>query len=326
MWSVLIPPTQFSFCSSAGTCFIWGRFTPEDTDAKESLLQAARKAPASALGFRVQCNKWAVIVRLLTGEIHERIVFMQKGMKKALRPYFELTNVSRELNSENPVADAESIVAKAIRDGAIDATIDHANGWMVSKETGDVYSTNEPQFAFNSRIALRLNMHNEAAGARGSAEQPKKEKESVEKRRERDYNRSEGTCKAHCHEEGDDDFYRRCFFLSGKIHTEEDGCKESLLQAARKAPASALGFRVQCNKWAVIVRLLLGEIPERIVFMQKGMKKALRPYFELTNAISVGDLELFRNVADKFASTFNSDQTHNLIVRLRYNVIRTRVM
>lgn len=58
------------------------------------------------------------------------------------------------LNSENPVADAESIVAKAIRDGAIGATIDHRNGYMVSKETGDIYSTNEPQTAFNSRIAF----------------------------------------------------------------------------------------------------------------------------------------------------------------------------
>ena len=66
----------------------------EYTDAKESLLQAARKAPIGAQGFRIQCNKWAVIVRLLLGEIPERIVFMQKGMKKALRPYFELTNVS----------------------------------------------------------------------------------------------------------------------------------------------------------------------------------------------------------------------------------------
>lgn len=70
----------------------------EYTDAKESLLQAARKAPVAALGFRVQCNKWAVIVRLLLGEIPERTVFMQKGMEKALRPYFELTNVSLRLN------------------------------------------------------------------------------------------------------------------------------------------------------------------------------------------------------------------------------------
>lgn len=80
--------------------------------------------------------------------------------------------------------------------------------------------------------------------------------------------------------------FSRYLFYLGKIRTiqlEYTDAKESLLQAARKAPVSALGFRVQCNKWAIIVRLLLGEIPERTVFMQKGMEKALRPYFELTN-------------------------------------------
>ncbi|XP_026445061.1 probable 26S proteasome non-ATPase regulatory subunit 3 isoform X2 [Papaver somniferum] len=59
----------------------------------------------------------------------------------------------------------ESIVAKAIPDGALDATLDRATGWMVSKEIGDVYSTNEPQSAFKSRIAFCLNMHNEAVRA-----------------------------------------------------------------------------------------------------------------------------------------------------------------
>ncbi|MED6210133.1 hypothetical protein PIB30_061334, partial [Stylosanthes scabra] len=99
-------------------------------------------------------------------------------------------------------------------------------------------------------------------------------------------------------------FCRYLFYL-GKIRTiqlEYTDAKESLLQAARKAPVAARGFRIQCNKWAVIVRLLLGEIPERTVFMQRGMEKALRPYFELTNAVRIGDLELFRNIADKFAT------------------------
>ncbi|KAL3814003.1 hypothetical protein ACJIZ3_015271 [Penstemon smallii] len=234
----------------------------EYTDAKESLLQAARKAPASALGFRVQCNKWAVIVRLLLGEIPERTVFMQKGMEKALRPYFELTNAVRigdlelfkkvaekfastfssdgtnnlivrlrhnvirtglrnisisyskisltdvakklRLDSPNPVADAESIVSKAIRDGAIDATLDHANGWMVSKETGDIYSTNEPQIAFNSRIAFCLNMHNEAVRALRFPPNSDKEKESAEKRRERQQQEQE--LAKHIAEEDDDEF------------------------------------------------------------------------------------------------------------------------
>lgn len=87
----------------------------EYTDAKESLLQAARKAPVSALGFRVQCNKWAVIVRLLLGEIPERTVFMQKGMEKALRPYFELTNVSFRLSNLNVNPPLGCTVRKWIR-------------------------------------------------------------------------------------------------------------------------------------------------------------------------------------------------------------------
>ncbi|KAG5247955.1 hypothetical protein OIU77_020844 [Salix suchowensis] len=234
----------------------------EYTDAKESLLQAARKAPAAALGFRVLCNKWAVIVRLLLGEIPERTVFMQKGMENALRPYFELTNAVRigdlelfksvaekfsstfttdrtlnlivrlrhnvirtglrnisisysrisladvakklRLDSANPVAEAESIVAKAIRDGAIDATLDHANGWMVSKETGDIYSTNEPQIAFNSRIAFCLNMHNEAVRALRFPPNSHKEKEGAEKRRERQQQEQE--LAKHIAEEDDDEF------------------------------------------------------------------------------------------------------------------------
>ncbi|KAJ4883880.1 26S proteasome non-ATPase regulatory subunit 3-like protein A [Raphanus sativus] len=234
----------------------------EYTDAKESLLQAARKAPVAALGFRVQCNKWAILVRLLLGEIPERSIFMQKGMDKALRPYFELTNAVRigdlelfrnvqekfaktfsedrthnlivrlrhnvirtglrnisisysrisltdvaqklRLNSANPVADAESIVAKAIRDGAIDATIDHNKGYMVSKETGDIYSTNEPQNAFNSRIAFCLNMHNEAVRALRFPPNTHREKESEEKRRE--MKQQEEELAKYMAEEDDDDF------------------------------------------------------------------------------------------------------------------------
>ncbi|KAM3376789.1 putative 26S proteasome non-ATPase regulatory subunit 3 isoform X3 [Capsicum galapagoense] len=195
----------------------------EYTDAKDCLLQAARKGPTTAVGFQIQCNKWAIIVHLLLGEIPERTVFTQRRMEKALRPYFELTyairvgdlelfrtvaekfsstfsqdrtsnliirlrhnvirtglrnisvsysrislaDIAKKLNtdSDNPVGDAEYIVAKAIRDGAIDATLDHANGWLVSKATADVYSTNEPQIAFDSRIVFCLTMHNEVLRA-----------------------------------------------------------------------------------------------------------------------------------------------------------------
>ncbi|CAN1276406.1 Probable 26S proteasome non-ATPase regulatory subunit 3 [Linum perenne] len=162
-----------------------------------------------------------------------------KGMENALRPYFELTNAVRigdlelfksvaektglrnisisysrisladvakklRLDTPNPIADAESIVAKAIRDGAIDATLDHSKGWMVSKETGDIYSTNEPQMAFNSRIAFCLNMHNEAVRALRFPPNSHKEKESAEKRRERQQQEQE--LAKHIAEEDDDEF------------------------------------------------------------------------------------------------------------------------
>lgn len=78
--------------------------------------------------------------------------------------------------------------------------------------------------------------------------------------------------------------------------------QKSLLQAAGMAPVAARGFQIQRNKWAVIVRLLLGEIPERTVFMQKGMEKALRPYFELTNvSVDLSNLKFISLLLQKDA-------------------------
>lgn len=81
-------------------CFavLWVSLLPgEDPNQKVSFKQPGK--PLAAPGFRIQCNKWAILVRLLLGEIPERSVFIQKGMEKALRPYFELTNVSTHLHN-----------------------------------------------------------------------------------------------------------------------------------------------------------------------------------------------------------------------------------
>ncbi|GER34743.1 26S proteasome regulatory subunit S3 [Striga asiatica] len=99
-----------------------------------------------------------------------------------------LTDIAAKLrlDSPSPVADAQCIVSKAIRDGAIDARLNRASGSMVSKETGHSgTSTNKPQAVLNSRIAFCLNMHNEAIRALRFPPNSHKEKESAEKRRER---------------------------------------------------------------------------------------------------------------------------------------------
>jgi 26S proteasome regulatory subunit N3 len=72
------------------------------------------------------------------------------------------TCVKLQLDSEE---DAEYVVGKAIRDGVVDARIDHVGGWMKSRETVDTYSTNEPQVQFHQRISYCLGLYNESVQA-----------------------------------------------------------------------------------------------------------------------------------------------------------------
>jgi len=54
------------------------------------------------------------------------------------------------------------VVSKAVRDGVIDATIDHDGGFVRSHELVDIYATTEPAEAYHRRIAYCLTTHNEA--------------------------------------------------------------------------------------------------------------------------------------------------------------------
>ncbi|KAJ1494434.1 hypothetical protein T484DRAFT_1765475 [Baffinella frigidus] len=109
---------------------------------------------------------------------------------------------------------------------------------------------------------------------------------------------------------------------------------KNLQQAQRKAPqASALGFRKTVHKFQIIVQLLIGEIPDRSTFSQKGMVESLRPYLHITQAVRVGDLTAFHKamqdltafhkVMQEHGAVFKADKTYSLIVRLRHNVIKT---
>ena len=48
------------------------------------------------------------------------------------------------------------------------------------------------------------------------------------------------------------------------------------------------------QKWLILVRLLLGEIPERTEFEQEGLKDRLQPYLQLTQTVRIGDLNAFK--------------------------------
>ncbi|KAJ8306815.1 hypothetical protein KUTeg_014899 [Tegillarca granosa] len=81
-----------------------------------------------------------------------------------------LMDIAQKLTLDSP-EDAEYIVAKAIRDGVIEATIDHEKGFVQSKETSDVYMTREPMAAFHQRISFCLDIHNHSVKDRREREQ-----------------------------------------------------------------------------------------------------------------------------------------------------------
>lgn len=102
---------------------------------------------------------------------------------------------------------------------------------------------------------------------------------------------------------------------------------EHLTGATRKSPSShsAGGFHQASTKLLVIVDLLMGDIPDRAIFRQPSLERALHPYFLLVRAVSVGDLDGFLNIVNTHSATFRKDGTYTLILRLRQNVIKTGI-
>jgi len=190
------------------------------SDAYRALLQAVRKAPTAAVGFRAKAHKFATVVQLLMGDIPERASFAAPELRRALAPYLALTRavrggdvrafagvlaahgagfaadgtatlvrrleanvikaglrriatsysrisfaaVAQRLN-RGSAEDAEVLCAQAVRDGVIDAVLDHEAGALESRAQPNVYGSKEPQEAFRRRIGFCLTVHDEATRA-----------------------------------------------------------------------------------------------------------------------------------------------------------------
>ncbi len=102
---------------------------------------------------------------------------------------------------------------------------------------------------------------------------------------------------------------------------------EHLIGATRKSPTAykASGFYQVSTKLLIVVELLMGDIPDRAIFRQPSLEKALQPYLQLVQAVSAGDVIGFQNLVQRYNSTFRRDDTYTLILRLRQNVIRTGI-
>ena len=109
---------------------------------------------------------------------------VKAGLRKLNISYsrISLVDIAKRLSLPS-VASAEYVVAKAVRDGVIDATIHHAEGYVRSHENVDIYVTNEPAEAFHRRIAYCLTTHNDAV--KGMRYPPDQYKKDLEKSRGR---------------------------------------------------------------------------------------------------------------------------------------------
>jgi len=94
---------------------------------------------------------------------------------------FSFVDICSKLSLES-VVDAQFIVAKAIRDGVINATINYEDGYISSHENLNLYSTDKPQQQFFRRIKFCFKTHNESVIAlRFPADEHDNEQKKVSK-------------------------------------------------------------------------------------------------------------------------------------------------
>ncbi len=120
----------------------------------------------------------------------------------------------------------------------------------------------------------------------------------------------------------------RLLYYHGRIQAvllEYSDAKDALVQASRKAPQSAQGFRLEVAKWLAVVRLLLGEVPSRSELAPADLRTMMTPYFNLARAVGRGDVNVFDGVASKYQEEFERDDLGHVVARLRANVIRSGV-
>jgi len=118
----------------------------------------------------------------------------------------------------------------------------------------------------------------------------------------------------------------RYLYHSGRIQAlrlEYTSAYSNLSQCLRKAPTNTgLGFRIAAQRLLVVVQLLMGEIPDRQIFLAPSMRTKLAPYMAITQAVRRGDLSGFTADVSEHASRLQEDGTYTLISRLAHQVVK----
>ncbi|KAI4257566.1 MAG: hypothetical protein LQ352_001631 [Teloschistes flavicans] len=154
-----------------------------------SLVQAVRVGEIDGFLDVVQTHNatfrrdgtYTLILRLRQNVIKTGIRMMSLSYAK-----ISLRDICMKLKLHSEES-AEYIVAKSIRDGVIEASLDHEHAFMKSKEVSDVYATREPGEAFHDRIRACLGLHDESVKAmRFPMNQHRLELKNAQEARERE--------------------------------------------------------------------------------------------------------------------------------------------
>jgi len=152
-----------------------------------NICQAVRSGDLNAFKEVVQRNE-ALFKKDKTLTLINRLRYnvIKTGLRSINTSYskISLKDICSKLGLESE-QDAAGVVAKAIVDGVIDATIDHDKGCVSSKQSLDIYTSCEPQKAFHKRISFCLVMHNDTVKAMAYPdENDNKDDEDMQKRRD----------------------------------------------------------------------------------------------------------------------------------------------
>lgn len=109
---------------------------------------------------RLQADKTYTLISRLAHQV------VKAGLRKLQVSYSRLSlqDVADRLGLAS-AQQAEFVVAKAVRDGVLDATLHPREGYVQSHDLVNVYATKEPAEAFHRRIAYCLTTHNDAVRA-----------------------------------------------------------------------------------------------------------------------------------------------------------------
>jgi 26S proteasome regulatory subunit N3 len=129
-----------------------------------AITQAVRRGDLSVFSHavsehakRLQEDETYTLISRLAHQV------VKAGLRKLHISYsrISLQDVADRLGLPSATS-AEFVVAKAVRDGVLEATIYHDEGYVQSHDLVDVYATKEPAEAFHRRIAYCLTTHNDA--------------------------------------------------------------------------------------------------------------------------------------------------------------------